>query len=445
MIHYFATQVTCLRNSLLSYISLFHERPADFWHKLLFATFWLSLATFPVSYAMREILPTICLLFLALYYRHAWRQSVLARLNVWWLFLCAAFMIAIGILFSSNPFASFLHAGTGFNKGFILPFIAMECVRTERDLRSLLWACVIACFWEGLDGVWQAATGKDFILGYPLKSKRLTGSLGDYTVGNYIALALIPAFGVWFILRKILNFSASVLLLLALLWPAFFLCIGAGTRSGILAITLAIGLWQLFYGGWHKLWRAIIWPTLILLLLYFFHTPRLEVERVAGDGRWSLWEIAWRIFLEHPWLGAGSGRYNAAFRELGLTPSKDEITITHPHDLYLDILYAHGIIGFSLGMTFLFGFLWWGWHKIRPELERECKVPDFTGNIYWRLTAWFYLGYAGWLINGIFGHDFYRTWWLGLAMSYLGIMIGAIINGSKIKYGIVQSSHSSMN
>jgi len=32
-------------------------------------------------------------------------------------------------------------------------------------------------------------------------------------------------------------------------------------------------------------------------------------------------------------------------------------------------------------------------------------------------------------VNGLFGHDFYRTWWLGLAMSYLGIMTGAAVNG----------------
>ncbi len=86
-------------------------------------------------------------------------------------------------------------------------------------------------------------------------------------------------------------------------------------------------------------------------------------------------------------------------------------------------------MGFSLGMLFLFGFLWWGWRRIRPRLMRECATEGNGGSIYWRLTAWFWLGYAGWLVNGIFGHDFYRIWWLALAMSHLGIMIGAVVNG----------------
>lgn len=432
VIRSFAANTARFRAFLDACAALRRERPAEFWHRLLFAAFWVSLAAFPLGYGMREVMPLLCLLFLVPYYRHAWRQSVLRRLRVWWLFLCAALMIGIGVICSPDPLASLLHAGTGINKGFILPFIAMECVRDERDLRRLVWACALACFWEGIDGVWQAATGRDFVMGYPRNSGRLTGSLGDYTVGNYIALALVPAFGVWFILRSALGWGACALLFLALFWPAFFLCIGAASRSGILAIAAAIALWQLLRGGWIRFGRALFWPALVFAIFYLCQASRLQVEKIAGDGRWSLWELAWRIFLEHPWFGAGAGRYNTAFRELGLAPARDAITISHPHNLYLDLLYAHGGIGFCLGMIFLFGFLCWGWRRIRPQLVRQCGAPHLAGGIYWRLTAWFWLGYAAWLVNGIFGHDFYRIWWLALAMSHLGIMIGAIVNGENM-------------
>lgn len=92
------------------------------------------------------------------------------------------------------------------------------------------------------------------------------------------------------------------------------------------------------------------------------------------------------------------------------------------------MLYAHGIIGFAAGMTFLFGFLIWGWRKIRAKLAANRNCSD----IYWQLAACFWLGYAAWLINGIFGHDFYRIWWLAQAMMSMGIMIGAVVCG----YGI---------
>ena len=78
-------------------------------------------------------------------------------------------------------------------------------------------------------------------------------------------------------------------------------------------------------------------------------------------------------------------------------------------------------------MTALLGFLWWGYARIRPRLAAERAAG--YGSVYWRLTAWFWLGYAAWFANGLFGHDFYRIWWLALAMSHLGVMLGAVCNG----------------
>lgn len=399
--------------------------PGQLWFFCLFWSFWFSLASFPISYGMREVLPVLSCIFLLLYYRYEWHNSVLRRLDARPLFYCLFLMILIGVIFSGNVWASFLHAGTGINKGFILPFIAMECAREEKDLRRLVWACVAACFWQGLDGIWQAGTGRDFIMGYAPNAGRLTGSLGDYTVGNYIALALVPAFSLWFLLRQRLGVVSSGFLWLTALWPAFFLLLGAASRSGVLAVAASLGFWAVLRRrGWQ--WRIVLWPLLALGVGALLE-GRMRLEAFMEDGRWSLWKLGWRVFLEHPWFGAGAGQYNAAFRALGLSPEKDAITISHPHSLYLDMLYAHGMVGFSLGMIFLIGFLWWGYKRIRPRLTAECEGG--SASLHWRLTAWFWIGFAAWLVNGVFGHDFYRIWWLALAMSYLGVMIGAVVNG----------------
>lgn len=114
--------------------------PGEFWHACLFWTFWVSLALFPIGYGWREVTPPLCFIFLLLYYRHAWRRSVLRRLTVWPLFLCAGAMTLIGVVFSTDVWQSFLHGGMGVNKAYILPFIAMECVRSTRDLRRLVHA-----------------------------------------------------------------------------------------------------------------------------------------------------------------------------------------------------------------------------------------------------------------------------------------------------------------
>ncbi|MDR2695243.1 MAG: O-antigen ligase family protein [Deltaproteobacteria bacterium] len=416
--------------------ALHAENPAEFYFGGLFWSFWTTLALFPIGYGWREVMPPVCLLFLLLYYRHAWTRSVLARLTVFPLFCSFWAMLLIGVLFSGHPFDSLLHAGTGINKGFILPFIAMECVREEKDLRRLVWACVCACFWQGMDGVWQAYSGRDFIMDYPLAAGRLTGSIGDYPVGNYIALALIPASALWFILRETYCRVKAALLASALLLPACFLLLGAAARSGMLALAAALGLWWWLVRAGESVRQRWFLPfagSSVLLMAFFVLTPRggpLSPFAIAGDGRWVLWEMAWRVFRENLWFGAGAGQYNAAFRSLGLAPAAhDPITISHPHNLYLDMLYAHGLIGFIAGMIFLLGFLYWGYSRIRPGLLAEWRGK--IGGLYWRLAAAFWVAYAGWLVNGIFGHDFYRTWWLGLAMSYLGIMAGAVVNGMR--------------
>ena len=423
LLEYGKGQISALHTALATFRQM---PPAERWFSCLFWSFWVTLVIFPSAYTMRDIMPLVCLIFLAQYYRYNWQNSVLRRLGAWPLFVCLGLMVVIGVAFSQNPVASFLHAGSGLNKGFILPFIAMECVRDEKDLRRLVWASVLAVFWQGLDGVWQAQTGRDFLMGYPLYDRRLTGSFDTYEVGNYIALALIPALALWPILRQFFSRLPALLLSAAVLWPAFFLLAGAGSRSGALAIATAMALWLLLTGNSTIRWKGPLFAAAALLLLLMAQ-GRARLDAVVDDGRWSLWNLGWRVFLEHPWFGAGAGQYNASFRSLGLSPAKDVITISHPHNIYLDMLYAHGIVGFTLGMIFLLGFTWWGYTRIRPPLQAERAHKKKS--IYWHMAAFFWMGFVAWLFNGIFGHDFYRTWWLALAMCHLGVMIGAVING----------------
>lgn len=406
--------------------ALLRTDPAEFWHNLLYISFWINIAFFPVGYGFREVMPPLSFIFLILYYKNGWKNSVLANLKPAWLFLCPLAMIIIGVVFSIHPWQSFLHAGMGANKAYILPFIAMECVRNEKEITNIIWAFVFSCFWEGIDGIWQAATGYDFIMGYALNGGRLTGSLGDYTVGNFMALALIPASGIWFIIRGRFGRYGSIFIITALFWPAIFILLGASARSSILALAGSASAWVIFSRGLKNL-KVLIYPGLIFALYIIFQPNRLTIAKVASDNRWDLWQIAWKIFEEHPFLGAGAGQYNTAFREMGLKPLREVITISHPHNLYIDILYAHGIIGFTLCMIFLFGFLFWGIKNIIPPLREEISCR--SQNYYWRLTSIFALAFIGWLINGIFGHDFYRIWWLAMAMTSLGLMIGAVVNG----------------
>ena len=104
-------------------------------------------------------------------------------------------------------------------------------------------------------------------------------------------------------------------------------------------------------------------------------------------------------------------------------------------------------MGTALGLIFLFGMVIWGMRILLPRLAavrkgRYAEDGDAPGSsaMYWQLTGLFFMGYVGWILNGVFGHDFYRNWWLSLAMIFLGTAIGAIIQGLRGEAGRVERS-----
>lgn len=398
--------------------------------RTMFALLWAYIVVFSVGPNVREFFPSLCLLCLILYYRQDWKNSTLRKFTARPLFIFFYLAAASGIIFSQDIPHSFLHVMKGANKAFILPFVAMECVREEKDLRRLVWAFVLAAFWQGCNGIWQSVTGYDFIDHTPPIYGRLTGSLSDYRVGNYMALILIPAASVWFFLRERLSRWAAVFCLALLLGPGLYLLYFTYTRNAYLTVMVGGVLWLMLCG------RRPRWNVVALLggagvLLAALLPQRLSLAVISGDGRWDLWQFAWAIFKDHPLTGVGFWNYNAAFREMGLVPGRDPITISHPHSIYLQLLCESGILGFTLAMIFLFGMLIWGWRAIGPLVRAEVAQAhqDAATSAYWRITAVFWCVWGAYLVSGIAGHDFFRIWWQAVVMTHLGIMIGAVVNG----------------
>ncbi len=416
---------------------LLRTDPGEFWQRCLFWTFWFHLAFFAVGYGFREVLPLVSLVCLVQYYRHAWERSVLRRLPVLPLFVCLWIMMIIGVVFSMDPWESFLETGTAVNKGLILPFLGMECVRSLKDLKRLTWGAVLAFFWVGIDGLWQYRTGFDFVMGYPIHNGRLTSALADYCVGNYLAQIAVPAAGVWYICRRRLSVPVSAVCCALLAFPGLFTLFGARTRAALLALVVCAFVWAAArqMRHWRKVMGAGAGVVVLGFLVLQLFPGRLSMGTVLQDGRWSLWELAWRVFEAHPLTGAGAGMYNTAFRSLGLVPARDAITISHPHNLYLDLLSSFGVIGAFLGLIFLFGMLFWLGKHLIPRLRRGWQAPGGDAEVpgrsrlWWELTGLYALGYLCWLADGIFAHEFYRMWWLGQAMLGLGVATGGVCRG----------------
>lgn len=119
--------------------------------------------------------------------------------------------------------------------------------------------------------------------------------------------------------------------------------------------------------GWQQHgWARQAWPRPVLMavaLLAFMGLmliPFARTERVArlvdfqsGTGffRLRLWQSAWRMALDHPWLGVGPDNFLYTYRTRYVLPDAwGELNLSHPHNLVLDLWTRLGILGLGIGV-----------------------------------------------------------------------------------------------
>jgi len=141
---------------------------------------------------------------------------------------------------------------------------------------------------------------------------------------------------------------------LAIISPALFL---SDARAAILSLlgglVLLFLLWLIFCKkGSLKLAGIsllIIFVLGILTLIYFAFQPNSSFYQMM-KARYVIWEMAWKGFLDHPWLGWGPENFELVFTKyfdprLFLQEYGGEIWFDRAHNIVLDTLVASGIIG----------------------------------------------------------------------------------------------------
>ncbi len=278
-----------------------------------------------------------------------------------------------------------------FRTVFITPLLFYGLLtRTERKRSSppvmvvdalVLGAVLVAAV--GLYGLLRGQVG--FIEGVP-RVKAIYGSPNNLALylGRVLPLLTVVAFAGsgqrrWLYAPALLLVGAA----------AFFTF-----SRGLFVFSLPAGLATLALAE-KRLRRPVLVIAfgVALALLPFLSTPRLAslLDWESGTTFWrlQLWRSAWRMFLDHPWLGVGPDNFLYAYRSRYVLPTAwQELNLSHPHNLVLDLLTRVGLLGTVPGLGILLLTLWRGWGWLR------CRCDDET----WRLP---YLGlYAG-LVAGL--------------------------------------------
>jgi len=160
-------------------------------------------------------------------------------------------------------------------------------------------------------------------------------------------------------------------------WPVWFLTLIIGstlTRSaGFLALLCATGLAVLSRRG--RL-TAMRFSALLAVMGFVGYYAVTQVSAIrdrftVGDqafqfggtglntsGRAELWSATWHAIPEHPWIGHGPGQAQYFIEQRF-------VTIAHPHNEYLRLLYDTGWIGAILWVLGMLLLMRGCWHRMR--------------------------------------------------------------------------------
>lgn len=392
---------------------------------LLHVGFYVYILFSALGKAPRYIGSLVSLTGLLGYYALDYNNSNLKRLGAlkWIYFIFLAYLLfkVFHNIHISNGWYGFK---TNIHQGFALLFIGLEIVKNHKDIVRLIVLFCIAGFYQGLDGIYQWFTGVDFINGYEVNrwhgGVRLTGSMKTPRIGNYLSLVVPMAMGFWWVLPQHWSRLTRFGMLVLLFFPPIFLLIGSQTRSGILGAFCAVLIFFILFQGFS--WKQLILASGVAIWALFWGFKRTAWETLMQDPRFSeVWPHALAVFKSAPILGVGLNSYNPGVHSLGLEFVRESSFLQHPHNIYLQFLCEMGIVGLIILLVFYGSYLMWSLDKIKHGLKNSAK------NKAWIMAACFWASFLGYMVTAISGHDFFRTWWLGLALSILGVVMGSCL------------------
>ncbi len=191
-----------------------------------------------------------------------------------------------------------------------------------------------------------------------------------------VALALLAVLGAraWR-QRRVTPRSMSVMaalgLALALIASALLLSFSRGAL--VLGLPAALAVLLI---AWQRKRAAIAIGALAVLALValpvLMQIPRFagmfDLQNGTGFFRINLWISAWRMFLDHPWLGVGPDNFLYAYRSYYILPvAWEEPNLSHPHNIVMDFLSRLGAPGFALGVALIVGFWRAAWRRARAQ------------------------------------------------------------------------------
>ena len=263
----------------------------------------------------------------------------------------AAFLGAVLLSFVNVPPELFLTAARGFFKWFKYVaafFMCAEAAGDPKRLRRLVSVFLLSMALVTANGGWQAWSGRDLVQGnsfnVPGRFARLSSS---FPSPNDLAAFLLLALPLS--LERVLAAArrgpkALYAALFAVLLAAFFMTL---SRAAFLGLVVSSVFFLAFTPR-----RKWIVPALLVLAAVIFSSETLRVNFIESldprditiGERLRYWQTAWRMVLEHPFIGNGVNLFYSRFPDFA--PAGETVR-GYAHNCYLQMWSEIGVLGLA--------------------------------------------------------------------------------------------------
>lgn len=239
-------------------------------------------------------------------------------------------------------------------KYVILYFVVVETVNSKKKLKELFTICLISAIIVVIDCYLQYYIlhfdlsrmypsfkyapmngGKAWFLGFPTGPFPFPNDLSAWILIIFMPSLFIL---IWYPAARIYRYALGFFTL-----SLSHLLYLANTRSAWFAFFSAFSA-SLFIES-NK--RPIIFMLLVLILLAPF-LVKDKLDDVLGfssmQDRFYMWQVGWKIFLEHPIIGNGFNTFFSKFKEYREDENKNKRG-SYAHNGYLQLAADNGIIG----------------------------------------------------------------------------------------------------
>ena len=308
----------------------------------------------------------------------AWFESDL-RVSWWrvvwpWLLVIAIY----SILMSFNAFSQVtaLRDGGEVLKGVALSLVALYLRQiSDQQLRRVTEFVVIVL-----------ATITMGIIAYNLYQHSIVSFLNNqmfdwYVNRNRLAVGFSVT-SVFIAALMVGEKSSWKSILLSTLW--MLLAVAAllnGSRGAIVAMicaTICIVLAAIPQMGWKQVFRLELWilpiSVVVTIVGWIFYRGTSLQKFLLHDGkgfdtgRFDIWKTVGGRVMQSPWFGYGS---HAMKYDPMLEAIRNEYQVTHPHSIYIGLVYASGVVGILFWLCFFVSFVYRmnGKFRINNELS----------------------------------------------------------------------------